>query len=172
MLGWLSRRAFSPAWFISARGLPHASQSCCSPSRRPQGASRPAADKLYNARTILGDYCTEGDDLWARFLGSKDGTPWMFPPFSSESRGQAGYLLLQLQMGVQLSLPHSRPMPSIGARCHELKINDSNLTWRIVYRTDPDAILILEVFKKKTGKTPQKVLEICRWRLQHYADVQ
>jgi predicted XRE-type DNA-binding protein len=36
------------------------------------------------------------------------------PPFSSSARIQAGYLLRQVQKGIPLSLPHSRPMPSIG----------------------------------------------------------
>jgi len=47
-------------------------------------------------------------------------------------------------------MPQSRPMPSIGARCHESRINDEAVTWRLVYRIDEDAIIILEVFSKKT----------------------
>lgn len=90
------------------------------------------------------------------------------PPFSKIARIEAGVLLRQLQLGAKLSLPHSRPMPSIGARCHELRINDENATWRIVYRIDPDAILILEVFAKKTSQTPQGVIDNCRRRLRQY----
>ena len=65
------------------------------------------------------------------------------PPFSQAARIETGYLLRSLQEGENLSLPHSRPMPSIGARCHQLRISDRNSTWRIVYRVDPDAIVIL-----------------------------
>jgi phage-related protein len=90
------------------------------------------------------------------------------PPFSSQARIEAGYLLRRLQMGEKLSLPHSRPMPSIGARCHELRINDENKTWRIVYRVDRDAIVILEVFEKKTRTTPKEVMENCRRRIRLY----
>ena len=94
------------------------------------------------------------------------------PPFSANARIEAGYLLRQVQKGIKLSLPQSRPMPSIGARCHELRINDENLTWRIIYRIYTDAILILEVFEKKTSKTPKSILEICKQRIQLYqADV-
>lgn len=46
------------------------------------------------------------------------------PPFSSDARIEAGVLLRRLQKGDSLSLPQSRPMPSIGLRCHELRIND------------------------------------------------
>lgn len=90
------------------------------------------------------------------------------PPFSSDARIEAGYLLRQLQQGIRLSLPHSRPMPSIGTRCHELRINDENKTWRIIYRLDTDAVIILEVFEKKSPKTPQEVLENCKRRIRLY----
>jgi phage-related protein len=90
------------------------------------------------------------------------------PPFSRDARLEAGLLLRRLQQGEKLGLPHSRPMPSVGARCHELRINDVDNTWRIIYRIDVDAIVILEVFPKKTGKTPKKVIDICKQRLRHY----
>jgi len=94
------------------------------------------------------------------------------PPFSENARIEAGYLLRQVQKGVKLSLPQSRPMPSIGIRCHELRINDENLTWRIIYRIYADAILVLEVFEKKTNKTPKSIIEICRQRINRFeADV-
>ena len=79
-----------------------------------------------------------------------------------------GYLLRKLQMGELLSLPHSRPMPSIGSRCHELRIDDQNKAWRVVYRIDNDAIVILEVFEKKAQKTPLEVIETCKRRIRLY----
>jgi phage-related protein len=90
------------------------------------------------------------------------------PPLSRDGRIEAGYLLRRLQTGDKLSLPQSRPMPSIGRRCHELRIDDQNRTWRIVYRLDPFAVLILEVFEKKTRKTPSEVIENCKRRIQLY----
>ena len=90
------------------------------------------------------------------------------PPFSQEARIEAGYLLRLLQRGETLSLPHSRPMPTIGPRCHELRINDAAATFRIVYRADPDAVVILEVFSKKTTRTPRPVLDACKRRLREY----
>jgi phage-related protein len=59
-------------------------------------------------------------------------------------------------------------MPVIGKRCHELRINDRDQTWRIIYRTDPDAVIILDVFAKKTQKTPAQVMRSCRRRLREY----
>ena len=63
------------------------------------------------------------------------------PPLSNAARIEAGHLLRKLQMGELLSLPHSRPIPSIGSRCHELRIDDQDKTWRVLYRIDDDAIV-------------------------------
>ena len=73
-----------------------------------------------------------------------------------------------LQSGVSLAMPHSRPMPSIGARSHELRVVDAGRTWRLIYHVDAEAIVILEVFQKQTQKTPREVLEICRQRLRRF----
>jgi len=54
------------------------------------------------------------------------------PPLSLAARLETGLLLRRLQRGEKLAMPYSRPMPSIGARCHELRINDEKATWRIV----------------------------------------
>ncbi len=90
------------------------------------------------------------------------------PPFSPQARREAGFLFRLVQSGEKLSLPHSRPMPSIGSACHELRVSDSGLTWRIVYALEEDAIVILEVFAKKTESTPEKILVACRQRLRRY----
>lgn len=92
------------------------------------------------------------------------------PPFSREARIEAGYLLRRLQRGETLTLPHSRPMPQIGRRCHELRITDGDANWRIMYRLDPDAVIIAEVFAKKTRTTPPAVIATCRSRLKEYDD--
>jgi phage-related protein len=90
------------------------------------------------------------------------------PPFSQEARIEAGFLLRRLQQGENLELPHSRPMPSIGMHCHELRIRDVDKNWRIIYRIDEDAILIVEVFTKTTRTTPDQVIGNCKKRLSQY----
>jgi phage-related protein len=92
------------------------------------------------------------------------------PPFSKEARVEAGTLLRQLQEGESLGMPHSRPMRSIGPRCHELRVRDENKNWRIIYRVDSDAIVIAEVFAKATNQTPKRVIDTCRRRLGMYDD--
>jgi phage-related protein len=61
-------------------------------------------------------------------------------------------------------------MPSIGARCHELRVSDTNATWRVVDRIDEGAIVLLEIFSKKTQKTPQYVIKACQKRIKDYDD--
>ena len=90
------------------------------------------------------------------------------PPLSHAARIETGFLLRRLQRGERLRMPQSRPMPSIGARCHELRINDADTTWRLIYRVDLDAIVIAEVFAKKTEKTPKEVMQACKKRLKEY----
>ncbi len=114
-----------------------------------------------NRQNLQGDKSQDKELVW--FAGEVK-----TPPFSSEARIEAGYLLRLLQKGEFLSMPESRPMPSIGSRCHELRINDENKTWRIVYRIDKDVILVVDVFAKKTNKTPDAVIKRCQKRLKQY----
>jgi len=90
------------------------------------------------------------------------------PPMSPAARIEAGYLLGLVQEGVKLEMPQSRPMPQIGPRCHELRVRDENTNWRIIYRVDDRAILVVEIFKKKSGATPKRVIDVCKRRLRTY----
>jgi phage-related protein len=82
-------------------------------------------------------------------------------------------LLRQLQDSELLSMPISRPMPSIGKYCHELRIHDSenNKEWRIIYRIDDNFIVILDIFAKTTQKTPKQVIDNCQKRLKMYDEI-
>ena len=92
------------------------------------------------------------------------------PPIGRNARWEIGRALQRLQEGDALSMPLSRPMSSIGRRCHELRIKDDEqkVTWRIVYRTDANSILVAEVFGKSTQKTPQQEIELCKQRFAQY----
>ena len=107
--------------------------------------------------------------------GSDSGKPlaWLHgevrtPPLSAAARIETGVLLRKLQRGDSLGMPHSRPMPAIGKRCHELRIVDEEVTWQLICRIDPDAIVVVDVFKKKARATPQAVLDTCAERLRRY----
>ena len=90
------------------------------------------------------------------------------PPFSREARYEAGMLLRLLQEGETLSMPLAEPLPIVGPRCGSLRVNDKHHNWRIVFRTDPDAVLVLEVYAKKTRTIPKKVIDDCKRRLTAY----
>jgi phage-related protein len=92
------------------------------------------------------------------------------PPFSQSARIEAGFLLRHLQEGELLPMPISRPMSIIGNHCHELRVHDSENSkeWRIIYRIDDDAVVILDVFAKTTQTTPNRVIDTCKKRLKIY----
>ena len=90
------------------------------------------------------------------------------PPLSQAARIEAGYLLRLLQTGQAVGMPQSRPMPVVGPRCHELRVRDAGADWRIVYRLDADAVVILEVFAKKTRATRKTIIDACTRRLKEY----
>jgi phage-related protein len=129
--------------------------------KTPQGAGRPLQSSLRLCQIRHNRPRRDKPLVW---LKGEVKTP----PFSEAARIEAGFLLRRLQQGELLALPHSRPMPGIGTRCHELRINDRDQTWRIAYRVETDAVVILDVFSKKTEATPAGVLERCRSRLAAY----
>jgi phage-related protein len=90
------------------------------------------------------------------------------PPFTVEGRQEAGMLLRLLQEGEILGMPQAEPLPSLGKGCGALRVRDQGHNWRIVYRIDPDAILVVEVYAKKSRAMPDAVAERCRGRLRRY----
>src|SRR2546428_12605408 len=89
------------------------------------------------------------------------------PIFRTGAR-EAGYLLRMLQEGERLSMRESRPMPTIGANCHELRVTDGNVNWRILYGISRDAVVVLEVFEKKARATPKHAIDVARRRWNRY----
>ncbi len=90
------------------------------------------------------------------------------PPFTADGRQEAGMLLRLLQEGERLGMPQSELLPDVGPRCGALRARDAEHNWRIMYRIDPDAVLVLEVYAKKTRKIPNEVIERCQKRLKQY----
>jgi phage-related protein len=90
------------------------------------------------------------------------------PPFTAEGRQEAGMLLRQLQRGEHLGMPQAELLPTVGARCGALRVRDAGHNWRIMYRVDVDAIVVLDVYAKKTPKIPDEVIHRCQSRLKRY----
>jgi (p)ppGpp synthase/HD superfamily hydrolase len=55
-----------------------------------------AADKLHNVRTILTDYRKDGEKIWERFSGKKDGTLWYYRALSNEYQHTSNRLTSEL----------------------------------------------------------------------------
>jgi phage-related protein len=90
------------------------------------------------------------------------------PPFTPKGRQEAGILLRLLQEGERLGMPQAEPLPDVGPRCGALRVRDAEHNWRIMYRIDSDAVLVLEVYAKKTRKIPDAVIQRCKHRLKQY----
>ncbi|MBI1739350.1 MAG: bifunctional (p)ppGpp synthetase/guanosine-3',5'-bis(diphosphate) 3'-pyrophosphohydrolase [Acidobacteriales bacterium] len=43
-----------------------------------------ASDKLHNVRTVLADYRQDGESIWKRFNGGREGTLWYYRALSDE----------------------------------------------------------------------------------------
>ena len=72
-----------------------------------------------------------------------------------------------LASGITLSMPISRPLPSIAKGLHELRISKRSGEYRIFYVIRVgDAIYILHVAHKKTQKTDARTLHLIKTRLK------
>lgn len=92
------------------------------------------------------------------------------PPFSDAAKEECAVLLRRLQNGEKLEMPQSRPMPSVAAGCHELRVRDAQANWRLIYFLDSDAVLVLHVFAKKTQATPPDAIKLSQARLKKYRE--
>ena len=68
-------------------------------------------------------------------------------------------------------MPQAEPLTGVGPRCGALRVRGVEHNWRIMYRVDTDAILVLEVYSKKSRKIPDEVIERCKQRLKQYDSV-
>ncbi len=74
--------------------------------------------------------------------------------------------LARLNEGHALSMPLSRPMPSIAAGVHELRLKDRSGAYRTVYALrKAGMIYVLHAFKKATRTTPKKNIDLAKQRL-------
>lgn len=75
--------------------------------------------------------------------------------------------LARLEEGHSLSMPLSRPMPSIGRGVHELRFRDRAGIYRVVYVfLGGGQIVLLHAFMKKTPQTSLQNIELAQRRLK------
>jgi phage-related protein len=82
-------------------------------------------------------------------------------------RRHLGEALLDLQKGVNLGMPLSRPMPGIAPGVHEFGIRGEGATVSVFYYVrKEDAIIVFHAFQKKSQKIPSREIDLARQRLQ------
>lgn len=87
-----------------------------------------------------------------------------FPELIREDLADA---LARLDLGLSLSMPLSRSMPSIGKSVHELRLKEKSGNYRVVYATVVKGqVWVLLGFKKTTQKTPDRILDLAKKRLK------
>ena len=86
--------------------------------------------------------------------------------FPEEIRGDLADALARLDAGLPLSMPLSRPMPSIGRGVHELRLKDRSGAYRVLYALiRQGSVHVLHAFKKTTRETPARNLMLAMKRL-------
>jgi phage-related protein len=78
--------------------------------------------------------------------------------FPEEIRGDLADAIARLEEGHRLSMPLSKPMPSIGNGVHELRFKDRSGIYRVIYVFAKGGnIWLLHAFMKKAQQTPKKI---------------
>lgn len=90
---------------------------------------------------------------------------------SVELRRKIGEALRDVQKGIFLAMPLSRPMPSVAAGACELRVKDESTAVRVFYFVKlAEAVVVFHGFQKKTQKTPNREIKVGRKRLQEVLD--
>ena len=91
--------------------------------------------------------------------------------FPKGVRLELGKALFDLQMGAVLSMPISRPMPSVASGVEELRFRDKEGTYRVLYYArSAQGILVFHAFMKKTQSTPKREIDLGARRLKELFD--
>ena len=113
-----------------------------------------------------------GDIIWARRPVDFDPRALAFIRGQPTSiRRQIGEALRDLQKGAYLGMPMSRPMATVAAGVHELRVRGEGTQIRVLYCVRYlDRIIVFHAFQKKSQKTPLREIRLARHRLQEVLD--
>lgn len=83
------------------------------PGASPSEIRISLADKVYNARSILRDLRQEGDRIWSRFNGGKDGTLWYYQQLiiAFQTHGEQPLLSELIRLLAQIRLESDKGKP-------------------------------------------------------------
>lgn len=84
---------------------------------------------------------------------------------------EVGEALRDVQKGISIGLPLSRPMPAVASGAHELRIKSATTAVRVFYFVKvADTIMVFHGFQKKTQKTPAHEIAVGQQRLKEILD--
>lgn len=87
--------------------------------------------------------------------------------FPKDVRRELGKAIFDLQRGETLTMPLSRPMPSLAAGAAELRVRGRGGNYRAFYYSrSARGILIFHAFAKKSQVPPKQELDLGRKRLK------
>lgn len=91
--------------------------------------------------------------------------------FPQRARHELGEAILELQKGSTLSMPLSRPMPTIAPGVQELRVGDAAGIYRAFYLLQSrQGVLVFHAFEKRAQKTPLREIQLSRKRLREMLD--
>ncbi len=87
--------------------------------------------------------------------------------FPQDIREDLTDMLARLDAGLMLSMPMSRPMPSVGRKIYELRLKDRSGIYRVIYMLVRQGdIWLVHAFKKKTQQTPKQNIDLAKKRMK------
>lgn len=73
-----------------------------------------------------------------------------------DTKIEIGTLLMMLQAGESLGEPQSKPMKSIPAKAHELRVKDKKGAYRVIYVLSIKDQILIPRFHQKDSEDPTK----------------
>jgi phage-related protein len=85
----------------------------------------------------------------------------------NEVRADLADALARVDAGLMLSMPLSRPLPTVGRGVHEIRLKDRSGQYRVIHALVWRGVVhVLHAFKKTTQATSHRDIEIARKRLK------
>lgn len=89
----------------------------------------------------------------------------------SRKKFRLGRGLFRMQLGEQIGMPNSRPMPTVAPGVSELRVKGEDGIFRVFYYTASSlGVLVFHAFAKKAQRTPPLEMELARKRLKELLD--
>jgi phage-related protein len=89
---------------------------------------------------------------------------WVLRGFPDAIKGDLGYALELVQRGQ--TPPDRKPVRTVGAGVYELREQDAEKWYRVLYVREGGTIHVLHCFEKRTNAIEQKDIETARTRLK------